>query len=112
MTNITHEWLINNGFKEYSRSPIDSEAIDHVYQKSYRDERGKKYFLEVKHWKLVHPITNEDLSGYEVSGQFYLKGNHNAVNISFINSDVDEAEEFIEKLFDNNMLEYYEIWQA
>ncbi len=109
ISDMTHEWLIDNGFIEYDITEFDSAAVDHFYQKCYKDDFGKKYYLEVKHYVLFHPYTGEDLSGYEVSGQFYLKNSHNAVNMSFLNSHVNEVEDFIEKLFDNNMLDYYEV---
>lgn len=107
---ITVEWLKDNGFNEYSKSWLDSENVDHLYQKMYKDNMGKKYFIDVKHYKLYHPSTFEDLSGYEVSTQVYLKDSHNAINLNFIDSDVTEAEKLIEKLFEIGVLEYYEKW--
>lgn len=109
---ITHDWLINNGFKEYNKTQFDSSAVDHCYQKCYSDSLGKRYFIDVKHYALIHPYTEADLSGYEVSGQFYLKDSHNAVNMNFLDSDVNEVEEFIDKLFDEELLEHYELWEA
>ena len=109
---ITHEWLIENGFEEYDIPFFESNIVDHFYQRCYKDNSGKKFFLNVKHWSFTNPMTGEDNDGYNVSGQFYLKGNHNAINIDFLDSDVDEAEEFIEVLFDHDLLDYYELWEA
>lgn len=111
MTNIIdHDWLISNGFVEYDVPIFDSPGIDHFYQKCYKDDFGKKYFIDVRHYKIHHPTTFEDLSGYEVSSQLYLKDSHDAVNMTFLVADIDEIEEFIDRLFDNNMLDYYEVW--
>ena len=103
---ISLQDLIDKDFIEYG-IPF-GESCDKYYQKKYKDGRGIKYFLEVKHYTLIHPITKEDLSGYEVSGQFYLKGSHEAVNMEFLDSSIEKAEEFVNTLFDNNLLEYYE----
>lgn len=102
--------LLEQGFVEYSPNPYLDNNVDHLYQKCYRDDFGKKYYLTIKHYNLTHPTTGADLSGYEISGQFYLKGNQNAINMTFLDSDVAEAEKFINKLFELNLLEYYERW--
>lgn len=107
---ITEKLLKEKGFTEYTKSSFDSSSVDHVYQKMYRDKIGKKYFINVKHYKMYHPATFEDLSGYEVSTQVYLKENHNAINLDFIDSDIDEAESVIDKLFEIGLLDYYEKW--
>ena len=105
---ITVELLKEKGFVEYEKSIIEHDSVDHVYQKMYGDQLGKKYFLDVKHYNLRHPYTHEDLSGYEIIGQLYLKDSHNAVNIEFLESDIDEAEKFIDSLFNKKLVEYYE----
>ena len=105
---IIEEELIDKGFIEYPKSPLQSETLTHFYQNKYRDEKGIRYFIDVCYYSLIHPTTKEDLSGYEVSGQFYLKGNHNAVNMDFLDSTITEVEQFIDKLFELDLLEYYE----
>ena len=101
--------LLDRGFVEYKKSPIHSECIDHVYQKCYRGPNGeKRYFIDVNHWNFHHPYTHEDWSSYEITTQLYLKGTHNAVNLTFISGDLDEAENLIEKLFENELVEDYE----
>ena len=105
---IIEEELINKGFIEYPKSPLHSESVTNCYQKRYRDDKGTKYFIDVCYYKLIHPTTKEDLSGYEISGQFYLKDNHNAVNMDFLDSTITEVEQFIDKLFELDILECYE----
>ena len=101
--------ILNRGFTEYSKSPFDSPSCDALYQKLYRGKDGeKRYFLNIKHYSMTHPTTKEDLSGYEIDTQLYLKGSHNAVNIKFLDDNLDEAEKFIETLFSNNIVENYE----
>ena len=105
---IIEKELEEKGFISYK--PSSYERCEKCWQKCYRDKKGKKYFIDVKYWKLIHPTTQDDLSGYEVSGQYYLKGNHNAVNMSFLDSSITEVEQFIDKLFELDLLEYYELF--
>lgn len=107
--NLSKDYLLDLGFLEYKPTRIDSPSVDACYQKLYRDELGnKKYYLNVKHYNLIHPTTHEDLSGYEISTQVYNKGNHNAINMNFLDDNIAEAENFIDALFKNNLIENYE----
>lgn len=105
---ISEKELFERGFVQVEKSPFETDSVDRVYQKCYRDGHRKRYFLNVKHYKLIHPVTKEDLSGYEISGQFYLKGNHNAVNMNFLFSTIDEVENTIEKMFSVGIFENYD----
>ena len=44
----------------------------------------------------------------EFEGQYYKKGNHNAMNITFIDWKLEEVEEWLDKMFEAGMLEHYE----
>ena len=104
---LTRKELIERGFTEYK--PASFENADKCYQKCYRDGNTKKYFLDVKHYSIEHPYTHEDLSSYEISTQVYVKGTHTAINIQFLNDDIDEAEKLINELFEAGQLEPYEV---
>ena len=104
---IEHE-IDEKSFKSFKVPMFDN--CTKIWQKRYRDKNGIKYYLEVRYYDLVHPTTKEDLSGYEVSGQFYLKGNHKAVNMTFLDSTISEVEEVIDKMFETGQLEYYELY--
>lgn len=105
--NLTEEEILSHGFVDCGKPQFGS--ADKFYQKCYKDEdRSRKYFLDIYHYTLTHPTTREDLSGYELETQLYLKGTHEAVNMTFLNDDIDAAEEFINKLFELDMLDYYE----
>lgn len=106
---LTKDELLNKDFKPFEPNYLDSPSCDGCYQKLYRDNLGnKKYFLDVKHYSMTHPTTREDLSGFEISTQVYKNGNHEAINITFLNDNIDDAEEFINKLFEYNLIENYE----
>ena len=104
---LTRKELFERGFKEYKPTVFDN--ADKCYQKCYRDGNTKKYFLDVKHYSIKYPHTHEDLGGYEISTQVYVKGTHTAINIKFLNDDIDEAEKFIDELFEVGQLEPYEV---
>ena len=108
MSHLNKELLIELGFTPYSKSRFDSPSCDECWQKLYRDEYGKKYYLDVKHYDIVHPVTKEQIGGYEVETQVYTKKDHNAINIKFLNGDINEAEKFVETLFKEDLIEYYE----
>ena len=40
------ELLLEKGFNEYKPTQFDSPSCDECWQKCYKDETGKKYFLE------------------------------------------------------------------
>jgi len=103
---LTKRELIERGFTEYK--PAAFENADRCYQKCYYDGNIRKYFLDAKHYSLTHPATGEDFSNYELSTQLYTKGNHNALNITFLNDNIDEAEALIECLFEGGKVEPYD----
>ncbi len=107
MINIKNEQeIIDKGFYQCD-VPAFSRA-NKMWQKRYKDGKNTKYFLNIDYYKLTHPTTREDLSGYEISSQVYLKGNHNAVNLTFLDSSIEEAEATIDKMFEDGILENYE----
>lgn len=105
---MNKEMLEELGFKQYEKTYLDSPACNGCWQKLYRDDKGKKYFLDVKHYDLVHPTTGDQIGGYEIETQVYLKGSHDAINIKFLNDNLEEAEKFVEFLFKEGKLDYYE----
>lgn len=109
---ITKQDLINAGFHEYKTGPYDAQKhIVERWQLCVRYEGGKKYFIDAKGIDFgpgdeLHP----DLAGikYELWTQVYTKGSHNAQNITFIGQTIDEAKDFIETLFNKEIIEPYE----
>ena len=44
------KFLEDRGYKRYSPSVIDGEGVTDCFQKRFDDEKGKKYFINVKRW--------------------------------------------------------------
>lgn len=104
---MNEKYLLNHGFHEYKPAQFDS--CNKCYQKCYRGMDGsKKYFIDVKYYDIVHPHTHEQIGGYEISTQLYRKGTHNAINMQFLNDDLDDAINTIETMFASGLLEPYE----
>ena len=109
---LTRKQLLEKGYREYPRTAFDNENIEHVYQKCFRDDKGIRYFMDVKKWKDVqHPSTGEIIvGGYEYETQLYKKDSHDAMNLLFLTTwDLDEAEAFVDKMFEADLLDYYEV---
>lgn len=113
----TDEYFFNLGYKKYDKSQFDSDITIYNFQKRFDDEKGKKYFID------VHKVSNEWFSvseknkeryvpySYTYSCQLYKKGTHAPVNMEFFSDwTIDQVEEFVEKLFQNGELDYYEEW--
>ena len=105
---LTREILDNLGFTSYKSGPFNDPA-DEYWQKCYRDSEGNKmFFLDVKHYTIIHPITHADLGGYEINTQLYRRGSHDAIDIKFHDDNIDNALEIINTLFDMGLVENYE----
>lgn len=104
-----HNYLIMNGFSKYLNSPYDNNVAA-LYQKCYKDQYGKKYFIDAKVYDFS--FTDKILENYtiEFSGQYYQRDTHNAVNFTFIDWELPEIEEWLDKLFATRILEHYEKW--
>lgn len=105
------DYLVPLGFHEYSPTRFDSSGVCICFQKRYDDERGKKYFLNAKVYDFT--FTDKVRENYHISFscQLYQKGTHDALNIEFIDWNIDQIEKFVDNLFDTGMLEHYETWE-
>lgn len=105
------EKLLELGFYEYRPNKFDGDGVEKCFQKRYDDEKGKKYFISIKKWKpLTHPYTKEITPAvYEYDIQLYKKEDHDAINLLFHSSwKLEEVEEYMEKLWNTNLFDYYE----
>ena len=111
----TDEYFLERGYYKYDRTPFQSDMIMYNFQKRFDDNKGKKYFID------IHKISNEWMTEsckqqewykpfqYDYSCQLYKKDSHAPVNMEFF-SDwmIEQVEEFVERLFQNGELDYYE----
>ena len=107
--NEAKDYLISHGFKEY-HDYLASPGVAASFQKRYDDELGKKYFINVDVWDWTY--TDEVPVNYsiEFNGQYYQNKTHNAVNFTFIDWELEQIENWLDSLFDNHLIEHYELW--
>lgn len=108
---ITDEELIQKGFSKYDRYAGQTDSIIYNFQKCYRDENNNRlFFIDINKWDFSWakvPIGQEYT--YEITAQLYRKGDHEFFDIRFgTNFTIEQAEEFIYKLLENNIIEPYE----
>lgn len=114
---LTDQYFINRGYKKYDKTQFDSNMILYNFQKRFDDNKGKKYFIE------IHKYTNEWMRDFDkqqewykpythtFSCQLYKKDTHAPVNMEFFSDwTIEQVEEFVERLFQNGELDYYEEW--
>lgn len=109
--NDIKKYLSSIGFKEYKPTPFDNHYICSRFQKRYDDETGKKYFIDAKIWDWSDTDKVPDNYRIEYECQLYQNGTHDAVNLTYIDWTIDQVEDFVNKMFENGMLDYYEKWE-
>ena len=118
---MTDQDFIQRGFKQFPPTPyLDPDGIETHFQKRYDDETGKRYFITVNKWKPnVDPRTGMVWpSNYEYEVYFAKRDNNGkgglgekAIKILlYAGWNVDEVEEYVQKLFETGLFDYYEKW--
>ena len=115
---MTDQDLLDRGFKQFPPTyPIDPAGVKNKYQKCYSDEIGKRYFITVSEWE---PIFDRRTGktwpiNYEYDVYFQKddgKGSTKAIKILlYAGWDVDEVEEYVQRLFETGLFDYYEKWE-
>ena len=109
---ITDERLLELGFKKYNTNGVLYDAKKYLFQKRYMNDAGDTlFFLDVYKWDWSFAADRvPEQYTYEITVQLYQKGSHDSVNIEFsINTSIEDAEQFIMKMFDAGMVEPYEL---
>lgn len=106
---INDQYFLKRGFREYPRTCFQSQYVEKFFQKCYKDEKGKKYFIDVlKYPEMCIPGRETIPASYEYSVQIRNK-NGDAIDLLFHSSwKLKDVEKYMEKLFKNRMFEYYE----
>ena len=109
---MTDHEIINAGYKEYEPTKFDPSSVEKCFQKRFDDNRGKKYFIDIKKWEeFAHPYTGEKFdASYEFHVQFCSLEGH-PVNMNFFYGwSIEEAEKYIEHLFGTGLFKHYELF--
>lgn len=116
---LTDQDFLSRGFKQFP--PIlylDSNGIETRFQKRYDDEIGKRYFITVNKWKAIKDsrLSNGGLpTRYEYEVYFQKDDGNDGTKaikiLLYAGWDIDEVEEYVQKLFETGLFEYYEKWE-
>lgn len=107
------DYLIPKGFHEYTPPDFRRyEGLATIFQKRYEDDIGKKYFIDAKIWDWTWTDKIPERFHIEYECQLYQKGTHDAFNVEFIDWTLEQVVDYIEKMFENGMLDYYETWEG
>lgn len=107
---MTEQDILNAGYKEYERTLFDHKGIEKNYQKCIRDDKGKKYFIDIHKWKdMRHPYTGELIEGgYDYTCQLTDAETECPLNLNFFCGwTIEQVEEAIEKIW-QIQYRYYE----
>jgi len=105
------DFFISNGFSQFEPPSIYPVGVETCFQKRYDDDVGKKYFITVLKWEpMTHPYTLETTpSQYEYEVQLYNNIGHDALDLNFHSSwTLDQVEDYLEKLWNTGLFDYYE----
>ena len=102
---MTNEELINAGYTRYDPTPYHECETD-LFQKCIRDEKGKKYYINVNRWD--YSKYNVYYIRYDASVQFCHKNNE-TVNVDCLDGwSIPDMEKFYEDLWNTGWFKYYE----
>ncbi len=113
---MTNEYLLEQGYKKYSKTPFDNEFIVARFQRRFDDDFGKKYFIDVIRWSndyvpVSHRGSNWELYSYEYEIHFSMYEEEKSLKLKFFNSwSLKEVEDFAEDFFKKMKPNYYESW--
>lgn len=110
---MTDKDLANDKYNKFSSNAWDNENIECVYQKSFTDENGlRKYFLTWRKWnfsKYSYKDPSLKEAKWEGNTQLEYKKNGQHIDITFLNGwNTEDAEEFLEKLFETGWFKKYD----
>ena len=109
---MTDEYIIEKGYKEFEPSSLKNNSISKCFQKRFDDENGKKYFITINKWDWTwtHRDDMPDHS-YELETQLYKKDTREPIDMTFFSGwEIDDTEEYLEKIWNTEMFDYYEEW--
>lgn len=112
---ITEEYILSKGYTKYNRTPFDKDIVICRFQKCFRDDNGKKYFIDAV--KIDHHFIPEDRRdeywkpySFEYDLQVSVDDDEKPINLQFFsNWTLDKVEEFVEDFFVKMNINYYEI---
>lgn len=119
MNKMNDEYLINLGYKQFE--PIkyfDSDIVVSRFQKCFKDDFGKKYFINVIKYQNDYIPPSHRTYGwqpysYEYEMHITMYEDEKSLDLKFgIDWELNDIEKFAYDFFDKMKPNYYESWQG
>lgn len=100
--------ILDAGYTEYEPSLIDTANVTKCFSKWFWDAFGKRYAIHIKKWDW----TNIDPSmGIKYEFEVQVAIDEKPINITLFSGwDVEEVENYMERLWSQGTYDYYERW--
>lgn len=102
---MTDKVLFNGGYTEYPVSPFD-EYVNRFFQKKIADDKGIKYFIDVREYELFGERDFE----FTISTKKEDFYNARILIYSSKAMTLEEIEEELEQFWDKCNFDYYELY--
>ena len=115
---MNDNYLLEHGYKEYKPTPFDNSSVVARFQKRFDDDFGKKYFIDVLKYSNDYVPANRRDEWWKPFSYYYetqvtLFKEEKALNLEFFSDwTLEEVEKFMEEMFENMKLNYYESWDG
>ena len=96
------------GFRYY-KNPFASESVVASFWKKYEDSKGIKYYIKMNVFDCSNANSSAKEYQIEFCGQYYQKGTHNAMDITFIDWEFEQVENWLNEMFEKGLIEYEEL---
>ena len=112
---MTEEYILSKGYHKEKPLQFDDKAVICRYQKSFDDEIGKKYFIDILKYDLSRVPEKmqtelKDIDAYEFEMQVTIGEGNKVINMRyFCDWTLDDVEKFAADFFDKMKINYYEI---
>jgi hypothetical protein len=108
---VTHDELVAAGYRTWT--PSSADRYDLLYQKRVKDDRGTRYFVNVRFWRFSKYSTPERPveDGWDAEARFDGRGGSRsfAVSTSVRHDTPAEVEAFFARVWDAMKPGYYEV---
>jgi len=106
---ITKEELLEAGYREYPPCRITQQYAQAAYQKCFRDNDAKHYFINFAYYE--HSHCGELHKAWSVDTQFNLASNDVAFNVVYLcenDNTLEEVETFFKNVYERMECRPYE----
>lgn len=113
MKEMNDKYLLEHGYKQYNPTSFNSNSIVLMFQKCFKNDKGKKYFINVLKHSLNYLPTRDlwESYSYTYEVQVTFTEQEKPLNLEFFSDwTLEEVENFMEDFFKKMNPNHYELW--